>query len=178
MALITSRMLALRSRPPGLAGGMSGSKRAHWASVRSVEYGLRFIGPFYPTLTLLIPALEVREDGSLPQEIHYHGRSHFGKSSAVVFHGRCMEFPAFLRMIPYGRRCPAPACAEAISFHRERAGNGTSEQVRNDRFLAWLFHLPFKERVVASSSNAAHFLPVPFPIQAELSNYPSPAPSS
>lgn len=48
MALSTSRMLVVRGRPPGFAGGMSGSSMAHSASVKSLVYRFRFIPPGYP----------------------------------------------------------------------------------------------------------------------------------
>src|SRR5438046_4893018 len=41
IALTTSRMLTSRRRPPGFAGGMSGSTIAHCSSVRSVAYAIR-----------------------------------------------------------------------------------------------------------------------------------------
>src|SRR5262245_48016925 len=43
MALTTSRIFVFRGRPPGRGGGISGSRTAHWASVRSEGYRLRFI---------------------------------------------------------------------------------------------------------------------------------------
>ena len=42
--LRTSRMSISRGRPPGLAGGIRGLMSFHWASVRSVRYGLRIEG--------------------------------------------------------------------------------------------------------------------------------------
>src|SRR6266849_426470 len=48
MALSTSSMLVVRGRPPGFAGGMSGSSMAHAASVKSLVYRFRFIPPVYP----------------------------------------------------------------------------------------------------------------------------------
>src|SRR6266566_328598 len=33
------RILTLLGRPPGLAGGINGSRMAHWASERSLVYG-------------------------------------------------------------------------------------------------------------------------------------------
>ena len=41
MALTTSRMSVLRGRPPGLAGGISGTIRFHCESVTSVGYRFR-----------------------------------------------------------------------------------------------------------------------------------------
>src|SRR6266446_2303686 len=36
-------MTTVRGRPPGLAGGINGSKMAHWASLRSEGYDLRAV---------------------------------------------------------------------------------------------------------------------------------------
>src|SRR5215213_8567523 len=41
LPVITSRMSTSRRRPPGLAGGISGSRMVHCASVKSLGYGLR-----------------------------------------------------------------------------------------------------------------------------------------
>ncbi len=41
MALPTSRKLVVRGAPARTGGGNNGSKRAHWASLRSLGYGLR-----------------------------------------------------------------------------------------------------------------------------------------
>src|SRR5712692_8161402 len=38
MALSTARILVLRGRPPGLAGGINGSISSHWESVKSLGY--------------------------------------------------------------------------------------------------------------------------------------------
>src|SRR3954469_11629569 len=43
MALRTSRIWVLRGRPPVRGAGISGSRTAHWTSVRSVGYRWRFI---------------------------------------------------------------------------------------------------------------------------------------
>src|SRR6266540_353288 len=51
MALRTSRMFTVRLRPPclpDLAGGTSGATCLHWASVRSLGYGFRFIPRLFP----------------------------------------------------------------------------------------------------------------------------------
>jgi hypothetical protein len=49
MALITSRMSVVRGCPPGLAGGMSGSRVAHSLSLISLGYLLRCIFPPLPS---------------------------------------------------------------------------------------------------------------------------------
>jgi hypothetical protein len=37
-AFIAARMSVLRGRPPGVAGGISRARRAHWSSLRSLGY--------------------------------------------------------------------------------------------------------------------------------------------
>ena len=43
MPLTTSRMSAVRGLPPGLPAGIKGARTFHWASLRSLGYGLRFM---------------------------------------------------------------------------------------------------------------------------------------
>ena len=43
MPLTTSRMSAVRGLPPGLPAGIKGPRTFHWASLRSLGYGLRFM---------------------------------------------------------------------------------------------------------------------------------------
>jgi hypothetical protein len=49
MALSTSRMSVVRGCPPGLAGGISGSRIAHSRSLRSLGYSLRCIVSLPPS---------------------------------------------------------------------------------------------------------------------------------
>ena len=43
MPLTTSRMSAVRGLPPSLPAGIKGPRTFHWASLRSLGYGLRFM---------------------------------------------------------------------------------------------------------------------------------------